>query len=393
MQDAEQELRRRDLAIDQRALGAERGASACRSTRRPRVADVPERPDAAAASTEALRAAYADNPVLRGAGRGAAAPRGERDVALAEPPAALLRRRRDRPLHDRGHRAADARHRLRRLRLGPRHRHADRAPVSPRRAPPPSRTACASSASSASSSSAVRGDASGAAAERLAALATAEAAVGQAEENLRIRRQQFDVGRAAERRRARRRAPARLPARHARDRALPGADAARRAAAADGPAGRPTCWRTGGDSMMNARRVLLVPSLWSPCSPSVAAALWRQRSGADPLHRLRRGRGAHPPERGDRPGRSRSPFGEGDAGAGERRGRAPRRRRRAEPARGEAPADRRRRRPTSAVRRSRSGSSRPRGRPSSTRSGAELRQAEAAATLAARSARARARRS
>jgi outer membrane protein TolC len=36
----------------------------------------------------------------------------------------------------------------------------------------------------------------GAAAERLAALRSAEAAVGQAEENLRIRRQQFDVGRA-----------------------------------------------------------------------------------------------------------------------------------------------------------------------------------------------------
>jgi outer membrane protein TolC len=36
----------------------------------------------------------------------------------------------------------------------------------------------------------------GAAAERLAALTTAESAVGQAEENLRIRRQQFDVGRA-----------------------------------------------------------------------------------------------------------------------------------------------------------------------------------------------------
>ena len=36
----------------------------------------------------------------------------------------------------------------------------------------------------------------GAAAERLSALASAEAAVGQAEENLRIRRQQFDVGRA-----------------------------------------------------------------------------------------------------------------------------------------------------------------------------------------------------
>src|SRR5262249_30750678 len=32
--------------------------------------------------------------------------------------------------------------------------------------------------------------------ERLAALRTAETAVGQAEENLRIRRQQFDVGRA-----------------------------------------------------------------------------------------------------------------------------------------------------------------------------------------------------
>jgi outer membrane protein TolC len=37
----------------------------------------------------------------------------------------------------------------------------------------------------------------GAAAERLAALSSAESAVGQAEENLRIRRQQFDVGRAA----------------------------------------------------------------------------------------------------------------------------------------------------------------------------------------------------
>ncbi len=36
----------------------------------------------------------------------------------------------------------------------------------------------------------------GAAAERLAALTSAEAAVGQAEENVRIRRQQFDVGRA-----------------------------------------------------------------------------------------------------------------------------------------------------------------------------------------------------
>ena len=36
----------------------------------------------------------------------------------------------------------------------------------------------------------------GAAAERLAALSSAESAVGQAEENLRIRRQQFDVGRA-----------------------------------------------------------------------------------------------------------------------------------------------------------------------------------------------------
>jgi outer membrane protein TolC len=35
-----------------------------------------------------------------------------------------------------------------------------------------------------------------AAAERLAALAAAEAGVGQAEENLRIRRQQFDAGRA-----------------------------------------------------------------------------------------------------------------------------------------------------------------------------------------------------
>ena len=37
----------------------------------------------------------------------------------------------------------------------------------------------------------------GAAEERLAALATAEAAVGQAEENLRIREQQFGAGRAA----------------------------------------------------------------------------------------------------------------------------------------------------------------------------------------------------
>jgi len=35
-----------------------------------------------------------------------------------------------------------------------------------------------------------------AAAERLAALAAAEAGVGQAEENLRIRQQQFEVGRA-----------------------------------------------------------------------------------------------------------------------------------------------------------------------------------------------------
>jgi outer membrane protein TolC len=63
--------------------------------------------------------------------------------------------------------------------------------------------------------------------ERLAALDTATAAIGQAEENLRIRQQLFSVGRAAEQGRARRAAPARRAARRARDRPVRRPDPAR----------------------------------------------------------------------------------------------------------------------------------------------------------------------
>ena len=159
---------------------------------------------------------------------------------------------------------------------------------SPRRASRPSSNRLAIERELRELESAVR-DTRDAAAERLAALDTARAAVGQAEENLRIRQQQFDAGRATSEDVLDAQAPAHAAARDARDRALPGPHPPRRAAGADGPAARRR-WRrhevsrmsqTHSDRRRRARR-------WS------RGAVWwlRARPRSGPLHGLRRGRGA-----------------------------------------------------------------------------------------------------
>jgi outer membrane protein TolC len=192
LQDAEQELRRRALAIDEArwALNDALGLPVDNPTR---IADVPERPQLPIV-TEALRTAYRDNPVLRSL---------VEEQQRLEASATSISRSRlprfsgggsvdasttevtepqtygtgfvgfnwdlDTDTRTRA-RLAEARAAVdqNRIRVERELRELERA---------------------------VRAS-WGAAAERLAALTTAESAVGQAEENLRIRRQQFDVGRA-----------------------------------------------------------------------------------------------------------------------------------------------------------------------------------------------------
>jgi outer membrane protein TolC len=192
LQDREQELRRRDLAIDRarRALNEAVGRPVDASTR---VVDVEARPDLPAVAT-ALRDAFANNPVLTSLL--------EEQQRLEDTTSALARSRLPRlegggavdwtsetilqprtigsgfvgfawDLGTDGRRAAqqaEARIQADRNRLAIERELRDLE-------------------------GAVR-DTRDAAAERLDALDTARAAVGQAEENLRIRRQQFDAGRA-----------------------------------------------------------------------------------------------------------------------------------------------------------------------------------------------------
>jgi outer membrane protein TolC len=193
LQDAQQELRRRDLAIDEArwALNDVLGLPVDAPTR---VADVPERPSLPVVA-EALRTAYRENPALRAL---------VEEQQRLEASATSISRSRlprfsgggafdasttevtdpqtlgtgfvgfnwdlDTDTRTRARlaeaRAAAEQNRMRVERELRELEHAVRASW-------------------------------GAAAERLAALTTAESAVGQAEENLRIRRQQFDVGRAA----------------------------------------------------------------------------------------------------------------------------------------------------------------------------------------------------
>ncbi len=192
LRNAEQELRRRDLAID-RARWALNDAVGLPIDAPTRVADVPDRP-VLPLLPDALRTAYQENPVLRAL---------VEEQQRLEASATSLSRSRlprfsgggmiDHSTSDiiepttlgtgfagfewnldtdtriaarlRAERAAVEQNRLRVERELRELEHAVRATH-------------------------------GEAAERLAALATAETAVGQAEENLRIRRQQFDVGRA-----------------------------------------------------------------------------------------------------------------------------------------------------------------------------------------------------
>ncbi len=192
LQDREQELRRRDLAIDRarRALNESIGRPVDADTR---VADVASRPDLPAVDA-ALRDAFANNPVL--------AALLEEQQRLEDTASALARSRLPRieggggldwtserileprtlgsgfvgfawDLGTNGRRAAqEAEARIQ----------ADRNRLAIERELRDLETA-------------VR-DTRAAAAERLDALDTARAAVVQAEENLRIRRQQFDAGRA-----------------------------------------------------------------------------------------------------------------------------------------------------------------------------------------------------
>jgi len=192
LQDREQELRRRHLAIDRarRSLNEAVGRPVDASTR---VVDVEARPDLPAVAT-ALRDAFANNPVLTSLL--------EEQQRLEDTTSALARSRLPRlegggavdwtseriltpqtigsgfvgfawDLGTDGRRAAqqaEARIQAERNRLAIERELRDLE-------------------------GAVR-DTRDAAAERLDALDTARAAVGQAEENLRIRRQQFDAGRA-----------------------------------------------------------------------------------------------------------------------------------------------------------------------------------------------------
>jgi outer membrane protein TolC len=192
LQDAEQELRRRELAIDEArwALNDAIGFPVDAPTV---VADVPERP-ALPIVAEALRTAYRDNPVLR---------------ALVEEQQRLE-----------ASATALSRSRLPRFSGGGSIDHSTTDVVDPKTLgtgfvgftwdlDTDTRTqARLAEARAAVEQNRIRVERElrelehavrstwGAAAERLAALTTAESAVGQAEENLRIRRQQFDVGRA-----------------------------------------------------------------------------------------------------------------------------------------------------------------------------------------------------
>ena len=192
LQDAEQELRRRDLAIDRSrwALNEAIGVPVDAPTR---IADVPERP-VLPLLPEALRIAYADNPVL---------------AALLEEQQRLE-----------ASATSLSRSRLPRVSGGGSIDHSTTDVVDPQtlgtgfaqfewNLDTDTRIAARlAEARAAVEQNRLRVERElreleqtvratyGEASERLAALTTAEAAVGQAEENLRIRRQQFDVGRA-----------------------------------------------------------------------------------------------------------------------------------------------------------------------------------------------------
>jgi outer membrane protein TolC len=192
LQDAEHELRRRDLAIDEArwALNEALGLPVDAPTA---IADVPERPTLPVIG-DALRTAYAENPAL---------------VALVEEQQRLE-----------ASATSLSRSRLPRFSGGGAIDHSTTDVTEPNtlgtgfvgfewRLDTDTRIAAGlAEARAGIEQNRVRVERElreleravratyGAAAERLAALATAEAAVGQAEENLRIRRQQFDVGRA-----------------------------------------------------------------------------------------------------------------------------------------------------------------------------------------------------
>lgn len=192
LQDAEQELRRRALAIDQArwALNDAIGASVDAPTE---IADVADRPTLPVV-TEALEVAYRENPAL---------------VALVEEQQRLE-----------ASATSIARSRLPRFSGGGSIDHSTTEVIDPKTLgtgfvgfswdlDTDTRIRARLAAERAAvEQNRVRVERElreieravratwGAAAERLAALTTAEAAVGQAEENLRIRRQQFDVGRA-----------------------------------------------------------------------------------------------------------------------------------------------------------------------------------------------------
>ena len=146
---------------------------------------------------DALRGAYAENPLLRALVE--EQQRLEDDRAAPSSAAGCPRfdgRRSHRLLQLAAPRAERIRLGIRRLHLGSRHRRPARCRNGPSAHRGRAKSRWRSSASFATSR---RWSArpQHAAAERLAALAIAEQAVGQAEENLRIRRQQFDAGRAS----------------------------------------------------------------------------------------------------------------------------------------------------------------------------------------------------
>ena len=294
----EQRLRRRDLAIEQARWALNQPIGLPRSTRRPRSSTSPSgrrcRRSARRCATPS-----ATTPSCSRSSRSSSGSRRAPRSLRAQPPAALLRaaarsttRRSDiiQPQDDRLG--------LRRLHLGPRHRHAARGARSPQAriaADAEPRRARARAARARGGRARARSAPPRSGSPRSP---RAEAAVGQAEENLRIRQQQFDVGRAHERGRARRRGAARRAARDARDRALPGAHAPRRAAAADGPAARRACSPERGDRMPRKRLIVVVVVARRSASP--APSTGGASGGADALHRLRRGRGARAPQRGHR---------------------------------------------------------------------------------------------
>ena len=257
------------LALNE-AIGA-------RSTRRRRSSTWPTVPTLPPVD-DALRDAFANNPVLALAGRGAAAPGRDRDRARARPPAALRGRRRGR-LDER--RRSSSRSAIGSGFVGftwdlgtdGRREAQHRRSAHRGRAQPPR----ASSASCASSRAPCATRARRRRAPRRARHGARRRRAGRGEPAhppAAVRRRPRH-----ERGRARRRGAARAAARDARHRALPGAHPPRRAAAADGPAAR-RARRTPRGS----RRMASASRSSSPCSPSSRRAVWWLRREHGPVH-------------------------------------------------------------------------------------------------------------